>query len=67
MTQTISDAAFALFQAHRAGETKLTRRSGNFLGECLVDPSPLTEKQASWILALLEKAGLPAVDLEEMR
>lgn len=61
MTDTFpnaSDAAWALFEAHRSGATKLTRKAGNFLGECVVDPQPLTERQADWIDKLLEKAGL---------
>jgi hypothetical protein len=64
---SISDAAFALFTAHRAGETKLTRKAGNFLGECVVDPAPLTEKQAAWLKTLAERAGLPALDLDEVQ
>jgi hypothetical protein len=63
----LGDAAFSLLQAHREGGTKLTRRAGNFLGECVVDPSPLSEKQAEWIATLLTRAGLPGLELMEAR
>lgn len=38
-----------------------SRRGGAFLGQCAVDPSPLTEKQNAWFRALAERAG---IDLE---
>lgn len=38
-----------------------SRRGGAFLGQCAVDPSPLTEKQTAWFGALAERAG---IDLE---
>ncbi|MDF2810482.1 MAG: hypothetical protein K0S56_1513 [Microvirga sp.] len=61
---TVSDAAFALFTAHRGGAITLTRAAGSFCGEIIADPRPLTPKQADWLAKLLAKAGLPA--LEEM-
>ena len=40
-------------------DTKLTRSAGSFLGQCAVDDTPLTEKQAKWLAQLADKAGLP--------
>lgn len=58
----ISDIAFSLIEAHRAGDTKLTRKAGSLCGQPVADPQPLTESQASWIAILLERAGLPPVE-----
>jgi hypothetical protein len=65
MSKTISDLAMHLLEAHRAGKTKLSRKAGNFAGECVVDPQPLTERQAEWLRTLAQRAGLPATDLGE--
>jgi hypothetical protein len=35
------------------------RRSGSFLGQCVVDPTPLSAAQMDWIQSLLERATLP--------
>lgn len=64
MTQ-IGDAAFALLKAHRNGTAQLTRAAGSFCGELMTDPRPLTEKQASWLAKLLERAGLPTPEAGE--
>lgn len=40
---------------------RLTRKAGSFLGQCAVDPSPLTPAQADWFKTLAERAG---IDLE---
>lgn len=40
---------------------RLTRKAGQFLGQCVVDPLPLSDKQEDWLLALAERAG-PAVE-----
>ena len=37
---------------------RLTRRSGSFLGQCAVDATPLTDRQADWFEQLAERAGL---------
>lgn len=37
----------------------LTRKAGSFLGQCVVDATPLTPAQAEWLAALLDRAGLP--------
>lgn len=57
----LSESAFALLEAHRTGKSKLTRKAGSFVGQCAVDPQPLTESQASWLATLLERAELPPV------
>ncbi len=49
------DAALVLLN----GGAVLTRKAGSFLGQCVVDPSPLTEKQRDWMATLLSRAGLP--------
>lgn len=36
---------------------RLTRKAGQFLGQCVVDPFPLSEKQAEWLEQLAERAG----------
>lgn len=56
--QDHSDAALALLN-RREG---LTRQAGSFLGQLVVDASPLTEKQAAWLAKLLERLGLPPVE-----
>lgn len=54
------------FATHRAAalalltsETRLTRKAGSFLGQCVVDPTPLSEAQRAWITTLLERVPLP--------
>lgn len=59
---TLSESAWALFEAHRAGKSPLSRSAGSFLGQCAVDPpSALTERQARWLGKLLDRAGLPQI------
>lgn len=36
----------------------LTRKAGSFLGQCAVDPTPLSDRQAEWLGQLAERAGL---------
>lgn len=56
-----SGAALALLNK---GE-RLTRKAGSFLGQCAVDPTPLTPAQADWLATLLDRAGLPPVAGDE--
>jgi len=49
------DAALALLTS----DTPMTRKAGSFLGQLVVDPSPMTDAQAAWLEKLLERAGLP--------
>jgi hypothetical protein len=48
-------AALALLN----GGFALTRKGGSFLGQCIVDDTPLSIKQADWLATLLSKNGLP--------
>ena len=57
-----ADAAFGLLEAHRRGDTTLTRRAGSFVGQLVVDPTPMTDAQYGWLAQLLERAGLPAME-----
>lgn len=36
----------------------LSRKAGSFCGQCAVDATPLTERQAKWFEQLAERAGL---------
>ncbi len=40
----------------------LTRRAGSFLGQCVVDPTPLADAQTEWLGKLLDRAGYPRLD-----
>jgi len=48
-------AALALLNA----DARQTRKAGSFLGQLVVDPTPLSEAQRAWLATLLERAGLP--------
>lgn len=37
---------------------RLTRKAGSFLGQCVVDPSPLSPAQTEWFATLAERAGI---------
>ncbi len=54
------EAALALLNSG----CRLTRSAGQFLGQCAVDCSELTEKQANWLGKLLDKHGLPPLRRE---
>jgi hypothetical protein len=56
------------FSDHRAAAlallnsgTRLTLRSGRFLGQLAVDAAPMSTAQADWLSKLLVRAGLPPV------
>lgn len=51
------DAALALL----AGNVRLTRKAGAFLGQIIADPGPLSAAQRDWMTALLDRAELPAL------
>lgn len=36
----------------------ISRKGGSFLGQVVVDPSPMTDKQARWFEQLAAKAGI---------
>lgn len=52
-----SAAALALLNSG----ARFSRRAGSFLGQCTVDPTPLTPAQSDWLVTLLDRAGLPPV------
>lgn len=58
---TPADAAWAILVAFQEGNTSLTRKAASFVGETLVDPTKLSDKQDAWLRTLLTKAGLPAL------
>jgi len=37
---------------------RLTRKSGSFLGQLIVDPTPMSTAQQDWFSVLVERAGL---------
>ena len=53
--RTPKAAALALLNV----DGRQTRKAGSFLGQLVVDPTPLSEAQRAWIATLLERAGLP--------
>jgi hypothetical protein len=46
------------------GNSRLTRKAGSFLGQLVVDPTPLSDAQQDWLSTLLDRAGLPHLDRE---
>ena len=40
------------------GGVGITRRSGQFLGQIVGEPGPLSEKQFQWLAALAERGGM---------
>ncbi|GEM71108.1 hypothetical protein SAQ01S_08740 [Sphingomonas aquatilis NBRC 16722] len=53
----LSPRAAALALLNSGGT--FTRKAGSFLGQLVVDPTPLTDKQADWLGTLLNRAGFP--------
>ena len=49
------DAALALLTSTQL----FSRKAGQFLGQLVVDPTPMSEAQANWLAKLLERASLP--------
>ena len=47
-------AALALLN----GNERLSRKAGQFLGQLVVDCSPMSDAQADWLAKLLDRAGL---------
>jgi hypothetical protein len=48
-------AALALLN----GGFRLSRKAGQFLGQLVVDVTPMSEPQEGWLAKLLDRAGLP--------
>jgi hypothetical protein len=42
-----------------------TRKAGSFLGQLVVDPTPLSDRQEDWLSTLLTRAGLPPLATEK--
>ncbi len=57
-TQPFDNQRGAAFAILKSG-VKLSRKAGSFLGQCVVDPTPLTEKQHDWLCTILARAELP--------
>ena len=55
----------ALALAILNGDSRITRKGGQFLGQCCVDPMPLTPAQSEWLEQLALRAGL-AVETENV-
>lgn len=55
----VATAALALL---RANDPPMTRKAGSFLGQLVVDVTPITERQADWLALLLDRAGLPPLN-----
>ncbi len=53
---TPRQAALTLLTDHADG---INPKAGQFLGQMAVTANPLTERQAAWLAAMLERAGLP--------
>jgi hypothetical protein len=56
------EAALALLN----GKSRLTRKAGQFLGQLVVDPTPMSKAQLDWLAKLLETAGLPPLAREAL-
>lgn len=61
MTDTRPERAAALLLLTAHADT-LTPKGGQFLGQIAVSENPLTDKQASWLGKMLQRAGLPPLD-----
>jgi hypothetical protein len=55
------DAALALLNE----TSDFSRKAAQFLGQIAADSTPLSQRQASWLGRLLERAGLPPLASEE--
>lgn len=53
-TERRSELALAIL----AKGDRLTRKAGSFLGQLIVDPTPMTTAQKDWFTVLTERAGL---------
>jgi len=53
------EAAQRLLKAAWHGDTEMTPKAGQFLGQLSISDEPLSERQAAWIDKLLVRASLP--------
>lgn len=63
---THREAALALLNADPR-TSRLSRKAGSFTGQLCVDPTPMSDAQAEWLETLLERAGLPPLEMEAVR
>ena len=56
---TLRAAALAILNTP---DVKHTRKSGSFLGQCVVDETPLSDKQVDWFLKLADRAGVTVAE-----
>ncbi|KQM24830.1 MULTISPECIES: hypothetical protein [unclassified Sphingomonas] len=61
----MTPVATAALELLRANNPPMTRKAGSFLGQLVVDATPMTEKQADWLATLLDRAGLPPLSEED--
>lgn len=58
------EAARAILRAVLGGNGTLRAKEGQFLGGMSFDANPPTPKQLDWLEGLLDRHGLPTLDLE---
>lgn len=46
-------------------DARLTRRAGSFLGQCAVDPAPLSDLQLDWLVTLLDRNNLISLEARD--
>ena len=62
----VAETDYEPFKEHRLAALAIlnsgkrqTRKAGQFLGQLVFDPSPMTPSQSEWLAKLLERCGLP--------
>lgn len=61
------EAARAILRAVLNGSGTLRQREGQFLGGISFDANEPTQKQLDWLVGLLDRHGLPTLDMEGAR
>lgn len=56
------DAAREVLRSVLANGETIRPKEGGFLGQMAFDANPMTEKQARWLGALLDRHGLPPME-----
>ncbi len=60
------EAARAILRAVLGGTGTLRPKEAQFLGGLAFDANPPTTKQLDWLLGLLDRAGLPTLEREQV-